>query len=132
MEVFILSGAFLGWSLGSNNAGNVFGTAVATRTIRYRTAIVLIAIFVVAGAALQGGPGLERVGDLAEQDIVSASVACIIAAATVTVMTMLRPTQAGVNCAAVAVTLVTPLVWTPVHVPALASVGMTQMYWCRR
>ena len=35
--LFLSSGLFLGWSLGANDAANVFGTAVATKMVRFRT-----------------------------------------------------------------------------------------------
>ena len=50
----IISGIFLGWTLGSNDSANIFGTGVAAKIIRYRTAIILIAIFVVLGAIMEG------------------------------------------------------------------------------
>ena len=94
MHFLIFGGVFLGWSLGSNDAANVFGTAVASRMVRYRTAIILIAIFVIAGAFLQGGPGIERVGNLTTveggRSVVTACIACVVAALTVTVMTTLK------------------------------------------
>ena len=31
--IFLLGGLFLGWSLGANDAANVFGTAVGTRMV---------------------------------------------------------------------------------------------------
>ena len=46
MYVNLLGGAFLGWSLGANDASNIFGTAVTSRMIRFRTAAVLASIFV--------------------------------------------------------------------------------------
>lgn len=94
MHFLIFGGVFLGWSLGSNDAANVFGTAVASRMVRYRTAVVLIAIFVIAGAVLQGGPGIRQVGQLTgaegTRSVVSACIACVVAALTVTVMTTLK------------------------------------------
>lgn len=94
MHFLILGGVFLGWSLGSNDAANVFGTAVASRMVRYRTAVILICIFVIAGAVLQGGPGIRQVGRLTGAEggrsIVSACIACVTAALTVTVMTTLK------------------------------------------
>ncbi len=94
MHFLIFGGVFLGWSLGSNDAANVFGTAVASRMVRYRTAVVLICIFVIAGAVLQGGPGIRQVGELTgaagDRSVVSACIACVIAALTVTVMTTLK------------------------------------------
>ena len=44
--VFLLGGLFLGWSLGANDAANVFGTAVGTRMIRFQTAAIVCGIFV--------------------------------------------------------------------------------------
>ena len=93
MYLYLLGSVFLGWSLGSNDAANVFGTAVASGMVRWRTAVVLIAIFVILGAALQGGPGIERVGKLTDntsEALGSAFLACVIAGATVTLMTMLK------------------------------------------
>ena len=60
------SGAFLGWGLGSNDAANVFGTGVATQLVRFRTAAVLIAIFVLLGAGLEGPKCIHTVGGLSE------------------------------------------------------------------
>ena len=34
--IFLSSGLFLGWSLGANDAANVFGTAVGTKMISFR------------------------------------------------------------------------------------------------
>ena len=46
---FLTSGLFLGWSLGANDAANVFGTAVGSRMIRFTTAAVICSVFVVLG-----------------------------------------------------------------------------------
>ena len=48
--LLLISGLFMGWSLGTNDAANAFGTAVATRVVKYRTSIIIIAIFVIIGA----------------------------------------------------------------------------------
>ncbi len=53
-----LGGAFLGWSLGANDSANVFGTAVSSRMVKYRVAIVLTAVFVIIGAVMQGRSGI--------------------------------------------------------------------------
>ncbi len=50
----LLGGLFLGWGVGANNSADIFGTAVATNSVRYRTAIILIAIFVTLGAIVEG------------------------------------------------------------------------------
>ena len=67
MLLYLLLGAgiFMGWSLGTNDAANAFGTAVATGVVKYRTAVTIIAIMVVIGAFLQGSLNLESVNKLA-------------------------------------------------------------------
>lgn len=60
-----LGGLFLGWSVGANDSANMFGTAVASRMVKYRVAVVLIALSVTLGAFLQGGEGIKTVGALA-------------------------------------------------------------------
>ena len=59
----LLGGLYLGWGIGANNAANIFGTAVATNVLRYKTAIILIAFFVLIGATVEG-PGLFRSGSI--------------------------------------------------------------------
>lgn len=63
--LFLSSGLFLGWSLGANDAANVFGTAVATKMVRFRTAVLVAGLFVVLGsvAGVSGAAGtLGRLG----------------------------------------------------------------------
>ncbi len=86
----LLGGVLLGWSLGTNDAANVFGTAVASRIVRYRTAIILTSIFVITGAALQGTGGIKTLSGLTSQNAASAGFVCLAAALTVTVMTALK------------------------------------------
>ncbi len=63
----------MGWSLGTNDGANAFGTAVATGVVKYRTAITIIAIFVIIGAFLQGEGNLTSVAELATGNEVMAS-----------------------------------------------------------
>jgi PiT family inorganic phosphate transporter len=49
--LFLFGGLFLGWSLGANDAANVFGTAVGTRMINFRTAAIVCSIFVILGCS---------------------------------------------------------------------------------
>ena len=56
----IIGGLFLGWSLGANDASNVFGTAVSSKMIRFWTAALLAAFFVVLGAVVSGQAGIEK------------------------------------------------------------------------
>ena len=63
---FLSSGLFLGWSLGANDASNVFGTAVGTRMIRFRTAAICCAVFIVLGAVIGGAGTSATLGKLGE------------------------------------------------------------------
>ena len=62
----LLGGVWLGWALGANDASNVFGTAVASRMVRFRTAVVLSSLFVLAGALVGGAAGMKTLSGLAE------------------------------------------------------------------
>ena len=44
---FLTGGLFLGWSLGSNDAANIFGTAVGSKMLRFRTAATIASIFII-------------------------------------------------------------------------------------
>lgn len=68
--LLLAAGIFMGWSLGTNDAANAFGTAVATRVVKYRTAVIVIAVFVVLGAFLMGQGNQESVNDLAVNNAV--------------------------------------------------------------
>ena len=64
---FLLSGLFLGWSLGANDAANVYGTAVGARMIRFRTAAVACSLFVLVGAVVGGAGATHTLGKLAQR-----------------------------------------------------------------
>jgi PiT family inorganic phosphate transporter len=85
----LLGGIFLGWSLGANDAANVFGSAVASRMVKFRTAAILAAFFVLLGALLEGQAGMDTLTDLTNLTLKKAVVASVSAAVTVTVMTFL-------------------------------------------
>jgi PiT family inorganic phosphate transporter len=85
----LLGGIFLGWSLGANDGANVFGSAVASRMLRFWTAAVLASIFILLGALLEGGPGIETLKGLTQLNVGQAVVCSLAAAVTVTLMTIL-------------------------------------------
>lgn len=72
--LLLISGLFMGWSLGTNDAANAFGTAVATRVVKYRTAIWIIAVFVIIGAFVGGANNITSVANLATSNEVIASL----------------------------------------------------------
>ncbi len=63
----------MGWSLGTVDSAGAFGTAVATRVIKYKTAVIIIAVLVVAGAFIGGAGNIGSVALLAETNEVLAS-----------------------------------------------------------
>lgn len=85
----LLGGIFLGWSLGANDAANCFGSAVASRMVRFPTAAALCAVFVLIGALLEGRAGIETLQSLTSLDLEDAVVITVSAAVTVTLMTVL-------------------------------------------
>ncbi|MBW2058967.1 MAG: anion permease [Deltaproteobacteria bacterium] len=89
MMVSLLGGIFLGWSLGANDAANVFGSAVSSRMLRFWTAAILASVFVVLGALLEGRAGIETYAGLTKMTLSLAVVSSVAAAAAVTVMTFL-------------------------------------------
>ena len=71
--LLLLSGLFMGWSLGSVDSASAFGTAVSTRVVKYRTAVIIIAIMVIAGAFIGGASNIGSLSDLATSNEVLAS-----------------------------------------------------------
>ncbi len=85
----LLGGIFLGWSLGANDAANAFGSAVSSRMIKFWTAAILAAIFVLLGAILEGQAGIETLQGLTRLSLKQAIISSAAAAVTVTLMTLL-------------------------------------------
>ena len=86
--IFLLGGLFLGWSLGSNDAANVFGTAVGTRMVRFKTAAIVCSLFIILGAVISGSGTTETLGKLgAINALPGAFAACVAAGISVYIMT---------------------------------------------
>ena len=86
--IFLLGGLFLGWSLGSNDAANVFGTAVGTRMVRFKTAAIVCSLFIILGAVISGAGTTETLGKLgAINALPGAFAACVAAGLSVYIMT---------------------------------------------
>lgn len=77
----------MGWSLGSNDSANIFGTGVGAKIIRYRTAVILISLFVVIGALMEGEKCFSTVGELSTLDTKMAFFAALAAAIVVSFFT---------------------------------------------
>jgi len=86
--IFLLGGLFLGWSLGANDAANVFGTAVGTRMVRFKTAAIVCSLFIILGAVISGSGTTETLGKLgAINALPGAFAACVAAGISVYIMT---------------------------------------------
>ncbi len=83
-------GFYLGWGLGSNDAANVFGPQVNSEVIKYRSAVILTAIFVIIGALFEGRKCFETVGGITHLVVWTAVVASLAAALTVNLMSYLK------------------------------------------
>ena len=89
--LYLLSGLFLGWSLGANDAANVFGTAVSTKMLRFRTAAWLCCIFIVLGAVIGGKGTSDTLGSFSAIPFISGSFTVALACAlTLFIMTIFK------------------------------------------
>ncbi|QPN58580.1 inorganic phosphate transporter [Synechococcus sp. CBW1002] len=89
--VFLSSGLFLGWSLGANDASNVFGSAVGSRMVRFSTAAFLCSVFVIIGAVTAGAAASQGLGELGAVNALPGSFTTALAAA----ITVFWMTQLG-------------------------------------
>jgi PiT family inorganic phosphate transporter len=87
--IFLSSGLFLGWSLGANDAANIFGTAVGTRMVRFKTAAGICAVFVILGAVLAGSGTTHTLGELGSVNAMGGAFMVALAAG-ITVYWMTR------------------------------------------
>ena len=87
--VFLSSGLFLGWSLGANDAANVFGTAVGSRMVKFGTAALICSIFVILGATISGSGAAHTLGELGSINAIAGAFMAAFAAA-ITVLWMTR------------------------------------------
>jgi len=89
--LLLTSGLFLGWSLGANDAANVFGTAVGTGMVRFATAATVCSLFIVLGAVFSGAGAAHTLSQLGSINALAGSFAAAFAAA----LTVYWMTKAG-------------------------------------
>jgi PiT family inorganic phosphate transporter len=82
--IFLSSGLFLGWSLGANDAANVFGTAVGSRMVKFRTAAAICGICVLLGAVVSGAGAAQTIGRLGAISALGGAFTVALAAGLVT------------------------------------------------
>jgi inorganic phosphate transporter, PiT family len=86
--IFLSSGLFMGWSLGANDAANIFGTAVGTKMVKFTTAAIISSVFIVLGAVLSGYGTTDTLGALGEiKALPGAFIVAFASAATIMWMT---------------------------------------------
>ena len=86
--LFLTSGLFLGWSLGANDAANIFGSAVGSKMVSFRKAAIIASVFVLLGAVIQGTGASGTLGKLGAVNAIGGSFTVALAAAvTVYLMT---------------------------------------------
>ena len=86
---FLSSGLFLGWSLGANDAANIFGTAVGSKMVRFTSIALLASVFVILGAVYGGDGTSETLGELGAVNALAGSFMVALSAA-LAVYLMLR------------------------------------------
>lgn len=95
--LFLTSGLFLGWSLGANDAANIFGTAVGSRMVSFKKAAIIASIFVILGSVIQGHGATKTLSELGAVDALGgAFTIALCAAIIVTLMTRYKlPVSTG-------------------------------------
>ncbi len=79
--IFLSSGLFLGWSLGANDAANIFGTAVGTKMVKFRTAAIISSIFIILGAVITGSGASQTLSSLGAVNALPGAFMVALAAA---------------------------------------------------
>ncbi len=87
--LFLTSGLFLGWSLGANDASNVFGSAVGSKMLTFRKAAIIASIAVILGSVVQGSGTSITLGKLGAVNALGGSFTLALAAA-ITVYAMTK------------------------------------------
>ena len=90
MDLRLIGPLYLGWTLGTSYAANIFGTAVSSYMVKYKTATILTSIFLIIGALTKGQAGIKTLASLTSQTKNTAFIISFAAALTVNLMIVLR------------------------------------------
>jgi len=58
----LVAGVYVGWNIGANDTGNCVGTSVGCGLVSFKNAVILVAIFSILGALLQGQNVMNTIG----------------------------------------------------------------------
>jgi len=83
----LLSGLYLGWGVGANDAANTFGPQVGAGVVEFRTATILAAVFAFVGAIVEGPKVFPVLGGLTQLTLAMSVIAALAAGVTVNVLT---------------------------------------------
>ena len=127
MWIYLLlaAGLFMGWSLGTNDAANAFGTAVATRVVKYRTAIIIIAVMVMVGAILLGDQNITKLSNIAVNNEVAASEGDVLQAIANGTLDILRQKSAMKGAIIFACAALTVFIMSYLKFPVSANQSVT-------
>lgn len=144
--IFLSAGLFMGWSLGANDAANIFGTAVGTRMIRFTTAAIILSIFVILGAVIGGTGTSNTLGELGSINAIAGAFAVSASAAFTVMMMTKRGLPVSTSQAIVGAiigwnvfgglptetSVVIKIVQTWIFTPILAAIFAIIIYWIVR
>lgn len=60
--ILLSSGIYVGWNIGANDTANCIGTTVGCGIISFKRAVILVAVFTLIGAMLQGQHVMKTIG----------------------------------------------------------------------
>lgn len=60
--ILLAAGAYVGWNIGANDTANCIGTTVGAGLLPFRRAALIVAVFAIAGAMLQGQHVMDTIG----------------------------------------------------------------------
>ncbi len=80
---FLTGGLLMGWSLGANDAANIFGTAVSSGIVKFKKAAIIASVFVILGAVLQGSGTTHTLSELGSVDALGGAFTIAICSAIV-------------------------------------------------
>ena len=62
MVILLLAGAYVGWNIGANDTANCIGTTVGAGLLPFSRAVLIVALFAILGALLQGQHVMKTIG----------------------------------------------------------------------